>query len=154
PFLLARRLPGVPVVVGGNRYDAARLAVGRFGGTAGGVGDGFQHRTLGKGGGIVMVRARHPWGNGPLLPHGPLRGALAGRAPAALVVAAGAEQADHLADVRAAVARHAPGVPVVAARYVAVECWDASRLRPRPPADLAGRRLVAFAGLASPEGFS
>ena len=24
PFLLARRLPGVPVVVGANRYEAAR----------------------------------------------------------------------------------------------------------------------------------
>src|SRR5262249_21075710 len=154
PFLLARRLPGVPVVVGANRYDAARLAVGRFGVTAGVLDDGFQHRTLDKDVEIVMVRARHPWGHGPLLPHRPLRGRRAAPARATLVVAAGAEQADHLADVRAAVARHAPGVPVVAARYVAVECWDASRLRPRPPADLAGRRLVAFAGLASPEGFS
>src|SRR5207244_2480060 len=27
PFLLARRLPGVPVVVGSNRYDSARLAL-------------------------------------------------------------------------------------------------------------------------------
>jgi tetraacyldisaccharide 4'-kinase len=45
-------------------------------------------------------------------------------------------------------------VPVVAARYVPVECWEASRLRPHPPEDLAGRRLVAFAGLASPEGFA
>ena len=27
-------------------------------------------------------------------------------------------------------------------------------MHPRPPEDLAGRRLVAFAGLASPEGFS
>src|SRR5204862_140738 len=31
PFLLARRLPGVPVLVGGNRYQTAQRAVERFG---------------------------------------------------------------------------------------------------------------------------
>ena len=154
PFLLARRLPGMAVVVGANRYEAARLAVDRFGATAIVLDDGFQHRTLSKDVEIVMVRAHHPWGNGQLLPHGPLRESLAALSRAALVVAAGAEQREDLDEVRAAVTRYAPGVPVVAARYVPVECWEAARLEPRPPAELAGHRLVAFAGLASPEGFA
>jgi tetraacyldisaccharide 4'-kinase len=154
PFLLARRLPGVAVVVGANRYEAARLAVERFGATAIVLDDGFQHRTLAKDVEIVMIRARNPWGNGQLLPHGPLREPLSALARAALVVAAGAEQEGDLAEIHAAVGRHAPDVPVVAARYVPVECWEASRLRPEAPQTLAGRRLVAFAGLASPEGFS
>lgn len=154
PFLLARRLPGVAVVVGANRYEAARLAVERFGATAIVLDDGFQHRTLVKDVEIVMVRARNPWGNGQLLPHGPLREPLAALARAALVVAAGAERREDLEEVEEAVHRHAPGVPVVAARYVPVECWEASRLRPRPSDDLGRRRLVAFAGLASPEGFA
>ena len=34
PFLLARRLPGIPVVVGSNRLDAARVAIEKFGVTA------------------------------------------------------------------------------------------------------------------------
>jgi tetraacyldisaccharide 4'-kinase len=153
PFLLARRLPGVAVVVGANRYDAARLAVERFGVTAIVLDDGFQHRTLAKDVEIVMVRARSPWGNGQLLPHGPLREPLSALARATLVVAAGAERSEDLEPASRALARYAPDVPVVAARYVPVECWEASRLRPRQPEDLAGRRLVAFAGLASPEGF-
>jgi tetraacyldisaccharide 4'-kinase len=154
PFLLARRLPGVAVVVGANRYDAARLAVERFGVTAVVLDDGFQHRTLAKDVEIVMVRARHPWGNGQLLPHGPLREPLTALARATLVVAAGAEHLGDLDEARQAVARYAPGVPVVGARYVPVECWQASELRPRQPESLAGRRLVAFAGLASPEAFA
>ncbi|PYN17712.1 MAG: tetraacyldisaccharide 4'-kinase, partial [Candidatus Rokuibacteriota bacterium] len=48
PFLLARRLPGVPVLVGSNRHDAARLAIEKFGVTAIVLDDGFQHRTLTK----------------------------------------------------------------------------------------------------------
>jgi tetraacyldisaccharide 4'-kinase len=154
PFLLARRLPGVPVVVGANRYEAARLAVERFGATAIVLDDGFQHRTLVKDVEIVMVRARHPWGNGQLLPHGPLREPLTALARATLVVAAGVEHGGDFDEVQQAVRRYAPDVPVVAARYVPVECWDATRLRPYPSDDLAGRRLVAFAGLASPEGFA
>ena len=154
PFLLARRLPGVAVVVGANRYDAARLAVERFGVTAIVLDDGFQHRTLTKDVEIVMIRARHPWGNGQLLPHGPLREPLTALARATLVVAAGVERLDDLGEIDSAVNRFAPGVPVVAARYVPVECWQASRLRPESPDTLAGRRLIAFAGLASPDGFA
>ena len=154
PFLLARRLPGVPVVVGANRYDAARLAVERFATTAIVLDDGFQHRTLAKDVEIVMTRARKPWGNGQLLPHGPLREPLGALARATLIVAAGAEGVEDADDVRAAARRYAPGVPVATARYVAVECWEARSLRPHRTEELAGRRLVAFAGLASPEGFA
>src|SRR5207247_2301421 len=77
PFLLARRLPGVPVVVGAHRYEAGRHAVERFGVSAIVLDDGFQHRTLAKDLEIVMARARAPWGSARLLPGGPLREPLA-----------------------------------------------------------------------------
>src|SRR5206468_1427610 len=66
PFLLARRLPGVPVVVGAHRYEAGRHAVERFGVSAIVLDDGFQHRTLAKDLEIVMARARAPWGSARL----------------------------------------------------------------------------------------
>jgi tetraacyldisaccharide 4'-kinase len=154
PFLLARRLPGVPVVVGSNRYAAARLAVERFGVTAIVLDDGFQHRTLGKNLEIVMARARRPWGNGRLLPGGPMREPLDALARAHLVVGTGADGPEDLVDIEASVRRYAPRCPVAGARYVPVECWEASRLAPVPLATLAGRRLAAFAGIASPTGFA
>ncbi len=153
PFLLARRLPGVPVVVAASRYEAARVAVERFGSDAVVIDDGFQHRTLDKNLEIVMVRARQPWGNGRLLPGGPLREPLSALARADLVVATGAERPDDVAEVADTVARHAPGVPVLPARYTAVECLDAGRMRVRPVSALAGERLVAFAGIAAPATF-
>ena len=153
PFLLARRLPGVPVVVGSHRYDAARVAVDRFGATAIVLDDGFQHRTLHKDLEVVMVRAERPWGNGGLLPSGPLREPLAALARAHLVVATGFAAPLDLGPVSATVARHAPGVPVLAARYAAVECWEASRMRTVPLKQLSGQRLLGFAGIASPDAF-
>lgn len=154
PFLLARRLPGVPVVVGGNRYETARLALDRFGVTAIVLDDAFQHRTLRKSLEIVMARARSPWGNGRLLPAGPLREPLAALGRADLVVATGAAGPADAPDVVAAVAEHAPGVPVLTASFVPAEGWEASRMRQLPLPELRGKRLAAFAGIASPAAFA
>ncbi|HET9490426.1 MAG TPA: tetraacyldisaccharide 4'-kinase [Methylomirabilota bacterium] len=153
PFLLARRLPRVPVIVGANRYEAARLAVQRFRATAVVLDDGFQHRTLAKDLEVVMTRARNPWGNGQLLPGGPLREPLAALARAHLIVATEARSAVDLEEVQAAARRWAPGVPVLSARYAPVECWEAERMQTRPLTSLNGARLLAFAGIASPRGF-
>src|SRR2546421_8082411 len=152
PFLLARRLPGVPVVVGGNRYEAGRHAVARFGVSALVLDDGFQHRTLAKDLEIVMARARAPWGSGRLLPGGPLREPLAALARAHLIVVTGARGPDDVGEVAADARRYAPGVPVLAARHVTTECWEAGAMRYLGPEALRGLKLVAFAGLGSPGG--
>jgi tetraacyldisaccharide 4'-kinase len=153
PFLLARRLPGIPVLVGANRAEAVKVARNRFDISAIVLDDGFQHRTLRKDLEIVMVRARRPWGNGRLLPEGPLREPLGALARADLVVVAGAEAVDDAPEVLAASRRYAPACPVLAARFVPVECWEAQRGRPVPLAQLSSARLVAFAGIASPAAF-
>ena len=153
PFLLARRLPGVPVVVGPNRYETGRVARARFGVTAIVLDDGFQHRTLGKDLEIVMARAARPWGNGRLLPGGPLREPLDGLAHAHLVVATGARRPDEAAEVRDTVRRVAPAVPVLTAVHVPTECFESSTMRFVALDALGGTRLLAFAGIGSPAGF-
>jgi tetraacyldisaccharide 4'-kinase len=153
PFLLARRLPGVPVIVGANRHEAACVAVERFGVNAIVLDDGFQHRTLEKDLEIVMVRADEPWGNGRLLPSGPLREPLAALVRADLVVATGVTRDADADAVRLGVARHAARVPVLAAVYTPAECWRAGRMEPLPLARLAGLRVLAFSGVGSPAGF-
>lgn len=153
PFMLARRLPGVPVLVGSNRHEAARRARERFGVSIVVLDDGFQHRTIRKDLEVVMARAAQPWGNGRLLPAGPLREPLAALRRAHLVVATGAVKSEDAADVAAAAALHAPHAPVLAARYVPTECWEASTMRPIPLPSLAARHLLAFAGIARPAAF-
>src|SRR5262249_50052649 len=131
----------------------ARLAVSRFPVSVIVIDDGFQHRTLDKDLEIVMVRANRPWGNGHLLPGGPLREPLSALARADLVVASGVRSSADLAQGQSTVSLRAPGVPVLGARHRAVECWEAERLRPHHLAELAGAKLLAFAGIATPAGF-
>jgi tetraacyldisaccharide 4'-kinase len=153
PFLLARRLPGVPVVVGIDRWAAARVALESCGATAIVLDDGFQQRTLATSLEIVMARARRPWGNGRLLPAGPLREPLRALARADVVVASG------IGDVRAdevvpAAARYAPHAPLLTATLAPVGCWDARRMEPVPLSRLEGARVVPFAGIAAPAAFA
>ena len=115
--------------------------------------DGFQHRTLAKDLEIVMARARAPWGNGRLLPGGPLREPLAALARAHLIVVTGARGPDDVGEVAADARRYAPGVPVLAARHVPTECWEAGAMRYLGPEALRGLKLFAFAGIGSPDGF-
>lgn len=153
PFLLARRLPGVPVVVGGNRHEAAREAVRRFSVTAIVLDDGFQHRTLVKDLEIVTARARMPWGNGRLLPAGPLREPLVALGRADVIVVTGARDAGDVDEVAPAAARYAPGVPICAATHAPTECWDARAMRPASLDTLRDLDAVGFAGIANPAGF-
>lgn len=156
PFLLARRLPGVPVVVGESRYEAGRRCLERFGVQALVLDDAFQHRTLEKDLEIILAAGQSPWGNGHLLPRGPLREPLHALGRAHLVVVTSPER-DGLAAVREALDRYNPRAPIVAAEYHPVECFevaDSTANAPaRAPENLRGRRLLAFAGIARPQAF-
>lgn len=152
PFLLARRLAGVPVVVGENRYEAGRRCLERFGVEALVLDDAFQHRTLEKDLEVVLVSGRSPWGNGRLFPRGPLREPLSALERAHLVVVTNGEKSG-LDVVGETLRLHNPRAPIVVAEYRPVECWEVRDPAPRAPAALHGRRLLAFAGIARPEGF-
>src|SRR5205823_3495584 len=86
--------------------------------------DGFQQRTLATSLEIVMARARNPWGNGHLLPAGPLREPLRGLARANIIVATGTGNVTTM-EVASAAARYAPRVPIVTAVLEPVACWEA-----------------------------
>ena len=73
PWLMARRLPGVPVIVGSDRYTSGMTAVNRFGARVVVLDDAFQHLGLARDLDILLLDARAPLANGYLLPRGRLR---------------------------------------------------------------------------------
>jgi tetraacyldisaccharide 4'-kinase len=154
PVLLAERLPGVAVVVGENRHEAGRLAIEAHGATALVLDDGFQHRTLAKDLEIVVVHGRAPWGNARVFPRGMLREPLAGLARAHAVVVTNPASPEAVEAVAATVRRFNPGAAIFAGAYRLGDAIETRSGRRAPVAELAGRRLLAFAGLGSPEGFA
>lgn len=73
PFLMAGKLTGIPVVVGRDRFQAGMLALKQFAPEVIVLDDAFQHLGLRRDLDLVLLDARRPFGNGRLLPGGPLR---------------------------------------------------------------------------------
>ena len=73
--MIARKLPGVPVVVGSDRYAAGREVIRLWGHTEGVLilDDGFQRRQLARDLDILTIDSTQPFGTGKLLPAGTLR---------------------------------------------------------------------------------
>lgn len=154
PRWLAERLPGVPVVVGENRLAAGRVAVERCGATVLVLDDAFQHRTVAKDLEIVVVNGRAPWGNRHLFPRGMLREPLGALARADMFVVTNPASVADVEAVTLEVRRQNASAPVLTAAYDLVEAYDLDSGRRLGGDALAGRRLLAFAGLGTPQGFA
>lgn len=73
PYMLARRLRNIPVLVGSDRYRVGRYAMERFPLDVIILDDGFQHISLKRDLDILLVDGEKGFGNGYLFPRGPLR---------------------------------------------------------------------------------
>lgn len=154
PRLLAERLPGVPVVVGENRLAAGRIAAEHCAANAIVLDDGFQHRTIAKDLEVVVVNGQAPWGNARLFPRGMLREPLTALGRAHIIVVTNPPSAADVEAVTQEVRRHNAVAPVLSGVYEVVEAHDLDSGRRMPADALSGRRLLAFAGLGTPQGFA
>jgi tetraacyldisaccharide 4'-kinase len=73
PLVLAAHAPGVPVLVGADRSVVGLRAVSAFGADVLVLDDGFHHHRLARDVELLTIDGRFGFGNGRLLPRGPLR---------------------------------------------------------------------------------
>jgi tetraacyldisaccharide 4'-kinase len=137
PLLLAR---AAPTVVARDRAAGARAAVAA-GATAVVMDDGFQNPALAKNFSVLVMDKRRGLGNGRVFPAGPLRAPLEPqmRRADALVVVGESPMSQVIVD-----AAKPRGIPVFRAALVP----DGHMM-----AGLAGRSVLAFAGIGDPEKF-
>jgi tetraacyldisaccharide 4'-kinase len=154
PLLLADHLPGTPVVVGENRFEAGQVAVHRCGAASIVLDDGFQHRTLHKDLEILVVNGSAPWGNRRLFPRGMLREPLSALERADLFVVTNPRTTAETEAATDTIRRHNMRAPILVGSYRVVGALATPEGREIPPGALTGRRLLAFAGLGSPRGFA
>jgi tetraacyldisaccharide 4'-kinase len=155
PILLARALPGVPVLVGRDRAELARQAVGRYGAEVLILDDGFQHLRLARDLDILTIDARNPFGNGYCLPRGLLREPPSALSAGGMLILTRARGLGPkaLEETRARIRERNPAAPLLVASHSpeAVVRLDSGG---REPLDsLKGRKLLAFAGIGAPNAF-
>jgi tetraacyldisaccharide 4'-kinase len=153
PYWLARTLPGVAVYTGACRYAAGLAAWQEFKPDLFLLDDGFQHFQLHRDLDLVLLDAAFPFGNGYLLPRGPLREPLTALAAAQVLVLTRFDPERHqvqLSAIRAAF----PDKPVLTATIAPVSVTAYPGGQSEPLAAMRRRALMAFAGLARPEVFT
>ena len=134
PLWMARQ--GCRVFVGPRRVALAQLAIER-GADVLLLDDGLQHHALARDLDVIVVDASNPFGNGRLLPAGPLREPVSALRRVALGLV-WLTRCDLPRDARAA---ELSAFPTVESAY-------------EPRADLCGKRVFLFAGIARPERFA
>src|SRR5207302_183443 len=151
-LVLEENLPDVPHLQGADRAALAATAVEELESEVLVLDDGFQHRRLARDLDVVLVDATDPWGGGHLLPRGLLREPPRGLRRAGVVVLTRCDQvgAGERARLREAVARLAPGVPLVESRHRPVGLVNAGGVEAALDL-LHGRPAAAFCGLGNPD---
>jgi tetraacyldisaccharide 4'-kinase len=157
PFMLARNLPGVVVLVDKNRVKSGAYAIKHFGCDTLILDDGFQYLRLKGRLNLLLVDKTNPFGNGQLLPRGVLREPIKHLSRASYVFLT-KSNGHRDAELEALIEKHNPGVDII-------ECAHRPqylrRLGTPPSASnerealtfLKGRRVLAFSGIATPESF-
>lgn len=147
PWLMASELPGLRVVVDANRARGAQAAIRDLGANILLLDDGYQHLKLAADCRILLIPAHNPWGNGAVIPAGPLREPLAAHKLADILVTTGAARPSP-ETVAWAGAR-----PVFAAQYHPLGWVNRLDGLLKPVDALGAHPAFAFCGLGRPEGF-
>jgi tetraacyldisaccharide 4'-kinase len=147
PVLLAITLAGVTVLAGSDRVAGAEAAAVE-GADVVVLDDGFQHRRLSRDLDLVLLDGASPFGNGRLLPAGPLREPAGALARASAVIVTRCPPDADVSALAGTVARYAPGTPVIRAGHRRAGFVGAAS----EPA-LKPERVVAFCGIGNPVPF-
>ena len=158
PYMMARKLPSVPIFIGKDRIASVKRA------EAMGVDillldDGFQYWKLRRDQDIILIDATNPFGYGHGLPRGLLREPLDALSRASLFILTKSDQV-HLTDlmeIREELARLAPGVPVLSSTHapskvVPYEKWKAF-LHEGTLEDVRMKKAYLVSGIGNPAAF-
>jgi tetraacyldisaccharide 4'-kinase len=152
PVLIASRLPGVPVVVGSDRYRASLLALERFRVDVIILDDGFQHLRLRRDMDIVLIDAADPFGTGKLFPAGILREPLTALKRAHAVVITRVEAVRDISGLMNQLSK-ITRAKIYSSSHVPKELVNVMTGETRPLSSLKGLHVVAFSGIARPASF-
>lgn len=153
PYLLAKKLQGVPVLVSPKRYLAGQFAHKKFRTNFFILDDGFQHLALKRDLDLVLLDASNPFGNGYLLPRGPLREPVTElkRADAFIITRCGPDASiDELIDE---LKNRYPSKPIFRSDHLPEKIVIPSRRLVKNVDLINSRDIMGFAGIARPHVF-
>lgn len=152
PFMLAKNLRGVAVVVDKDRVACGRLAVSSIGSDLLILDDGLQYLKLNRRLDIVLIDREAPFGNEYLLPRGTLREPPDHLRRATHILITKCDGSDE-SSLHVRIRKHNRTAPIIECRHRPVSLHDVSTGEILPLDTLRGTRAGAISAIASPESF-
>ena len=152
PYLMARTLKGVPILIGKDRFRNGQHALQRFGVRGFLLDDGFQHIELYRDLDIILIDASLGFGDHHLLPRGILREPLDHLRRAHLFVLTKVESPEACQPIETRLRQVHPNPIIFHSHYEPVgligppEEWSDVQT-------LQGKRVLALSGIANPHYF-
>lgn len=153
PVLMSRSTAGVPVWVGRDRWKSGMAAIQDSSPQILLLDDGFQHLSLARDLDLVLLDAHSPFGNGSILPLGPLREPIAHLARADAFILTRARDPDMVVRTRSFLTGLFPGRPIFRCRHRLTGFSTGPGGQSLGSDCLVGERAAAFAGLGNNAGF-
>ncbi|HET7538089.1 MAG TPA: tetraacyldisaccharide 4'-kinase, partial [Candidatus Didemnitutus sp.] len=152
PFMLAKNLPGVVVLVDKNRVKAGAYAIKRFGCDTLVLDDGFQYLPLKGRLNLLLVDKTNPFGNGFTLPRGILREPVRHLKRASYVFLT---KSNGIRDeeLETLIKRFNSQAEIIECAHRPQYLQRVGNGERRPLEELRGKRIAAFSGIATPESF-
>ncbi|MCH8474232.1 MAG: tetraacyldisaccharide 4'-kinase [Opitutales bacterium] len=152
PYMLARNLPGVVVLVDRNRVNSGVYAIKRFQVDTLILDDGFQYLPLKGRLNLLLIDKTNPFGNQRLLPRGILREPVRHLKRASYVFVTKSDGRPH-PEIDRAIEKYNPGVEVIECVHRPQYLENFHTQEKLPLTALQGGRVGAFSGIAAPDSF-
>lgn len=160
-FMLAKHLPGVPVLIGPERAKTGQYAVENFGAQVAILDDGYQHWQLERNMDVVLIDAVNVFGNGHILPRGTLREPLShlSRADVCLLTKVDQAEPGSIAYIRKKIAEychdpvigesvHQPQACIELGEWVKNFASEGESI-----ASIKGKKVIALSAIGNPASF-
>lgn len=148
PYLIAKSLEGVPVVVCADRVRGGRYIIEKFSPNVLILDDAFQHIRLRRDINILLADSGEGFGNGHLLPRGILREPLSSIRRADFALIKGGQPQGRVWE-----ALHEYSIPYIPFLYRPTVLYNIDSGEELPLEALKGARVVSVAGIANPASF-
>lgn len=160
-YLMAKTLPGIPVIIGKNRAVTGRYAVDELNAEVIIMDDGYQHWQLERDLDIVLVDTLNMFGNGCVLPRGTLREPLHNLARGDLFLLTKTDQSSKLSRIqlRNTIAKYNVDAPIIESihhpkNFVEIADWyKGIAVNIRNLEDLKGKDVMVFSAIGNPSSF-
>ncbi len=153
PYLLARQLPGIPVVVSKIRYRAGMYTYLKFKPQIIIMDDGYQHLKMRRQVNIMVIDATNPFGNGYLLPRGTLREPLRALERANIFLINKTDLVEDIAPITAKLKKYNSTAAILTGKYQPINLTKLGDDDSYSLEWLRGRKMVCFCGIGNPDSF-